>query len=154
MKKFPYVRILFSTLLLSVIVPLAAEAAPGDLYVGGLGAHVVYKFTPAGVKTTFASGSFTADSIAFDKIGNLFVSDTQNNQVIQITPGGTRPFLLPALHPQVSPLTAQAFFMPRIQHRALFLNTRLTGRGPRLLPASADLSGSPLILPETSLSQR
>ena len=99
MKKFPYLRLVLSALLLSVIAPLSAQAAPGDLYVGGLGAHVIYKFTPTGVKTTFASGSFTADSIAFDKNGNLFVSDTQNNRIVKITPGGIQTTFATGLTP-------------------------------------------------------
>src|SRR6266576_630835 len=99
MKKFACVRILLGALLTAVIAPLAAQAAPGDLYVGGLGAHVIYKFTPAGVRTTFASGPFTADSIAFDINANLFVSDTQNNRIVKITQGGTQTTFATSLVP-------------------------------------------------------
>ena len=99
MKKFACMRVLLGALLIAVIAPLAAEAAPGDLYVGGLGAHVIYKFTPTGVKTTFASGAFTADSIAFDINANLFVSDTQNSRIIKITQGGTQTVFATGLVP-------------------------------------------------------
>ena len=65
------------------------RAAVGDLYVGGDGDHVVYKFTPAGVKSVFASGP-NADGIAFDSAGNLFVSDTVAHAIIKIAPNGTQ----------------------------------------------------------------
>ena len=35
----------------------------------------VYKFTPTGVRTTFASGLFYPFALAFDSRGNLFVAD-------------------------------------------------------------------------------
>ena len=35
----------------------------------------IYKFTPAGVRTTFASGLFYPFALAFDSRGNLFVAD-------------------------------------------------------------------------------
>jgi len=69
-------------------------AAAGDLYSGGIGDNVVYKFTPAGVRTVFAN-VLLADAVAFDKKGNLFVSSRlQSNpdfgSIIEITPGGTQ----------------------------------------------------------------
>jgi sugar lactone lactonase YvrE len=53
--------------------PSSVQAAAGDLYDGGLNSHAIYKFTPAGVKTTFAS-PIDADWLAFDSKGNLFAS--------------------------------------------------------------------------------
>jgi sugar lactone lactonase YvrE len=67
---------------------LEARAAAGDLYVGGMSDNVVYKFTPAGARTVFASG-VKADSLAFDAQGNLFASDNQNKLIVKITPDGT-----------------------------------------------------------------
>jgi Gluconolactonase len=67
---------------------LPISAAPGDLYVGGDSDNVVYKFTPAGVRSTFASNVF-ADFVALDPQKNLFVSDTQNKRIAKITPTGT-----------------------------------------------------------------
>src|SRR5205823_1033610 len=46
----------------------------------------IYEFTPNGVRSTFASG--VAGALAFDKAGNLFVSDRGN--IYKITPNGVR----------------------------------------------------------------
>src|SRR5437016_3221603 len=46
----------------------------------------IYEFTPNGVRSTFASG--LAGALAFDKAGNLFVSDRGN--IYKITPNGVR----------------------------------------------------------------
>ena len=57
---------------------LACDSA-GNLFVSGrFGAIVsanVYKITPNGVRTTFASGMYAPASMAFDYLGNLFVVD-------------------------------------------------------------------------------
>ncbi len=66
-----------------------ALAAPGDLYSGQLSGLTVDKFTPAGVRSTFATGPF-ADWLAFDGKGNLFVSDTQANTIVKVTPAGAQ----------------------------------------------------------------
>ena len=55
---------------------LAFDSA-GNLFVadGGTSGSRIYKFTPAGVRTTFASGLFEpANGLAFDRAGNLFVA--------------------------------------------------------------------------------
>jgi sugar lactone lactonase YvrE len=57
---------------------LACDSA-GNLFVSGsfvdtVGGNV-YKITPNGVRTTFASGMYTPASLAFDYRGNLFVTD-------------------------------------------------------------------------------
>ena len=46
----------------------------------------IYEFTPNGVRSTFASG--LTGALAFDKAGNLFVSDRGN--IYKITPNGVR----------------------------------------------------------------
>src|SRR5438552_576470 len=65
-----------------------ARAAAGDLYVGGDSDNIVYKFTPSGARSNFATGVF-ADWVALDAQKNLFVSDTQNKRIAKITPDGT-----------------------------------------------------------------
>src|SRR5438067_11458848 len=69
----------------------SVQAAPGDLYDGGLNSHAIYKFTPAGVKSTFVSNANPnfndADWLAFDSKGNLFASTA--TAIAKITPNGT-----------------------------------------------------------------
>src|SRR5205823_3948671 len=55
---------------------------------------VIYKFTPAGGRTTFASGITNPERVAFDKAGNLFVSaaivGAIDGVIYKITSGGVR----------------------------------------------------------------
>ena len=48
----------------------------------------IYKFTPAGVRTTFSSELNNPEALAFDKAGNLFVSNA--SAIDKFTPGGVR----------------------------------------------------------------
>ena len=55
----------------------------------------VYKFTPGGVRTTFASGLTGPWSLAFDNAGNLFVADGGDIDALgaalyKFTPSGVR----------------------------------------------------------------
>ncbi|HEX4708513.1 MAG TPA: hypothetical protein VH229_12380, partial [Candidatus Udaeobacter sp.] len=58
---------------------LACDSA-GNLFVSGSFGDVmsgsVYKITPNGVRTIFASGMYAPASLAFDCLGNLFVVDS------------------------------------------------------------------------------
>src|SRR4026208_1930842 len=58
-------------------------------------AGTIYKFTPTGVRTTFASGLNSPFALAFDSQGNLFVADSGYDQgyaaaVYKFTPSGLR----------------------------------------------------------------
>ena len=48
----------------------------------------IYKFTPDGARTTFASGLFEPQGLAFDRAGNLFVA--AGGTVLKFTPNGVR----------------------------------------------------------------
>src|SRR5436309_2602921 len=54
----------------------------------------IYEFTPAGGRTTFASGFTNPEAVAFDNAGNLFVSagifGTSTGAIYKITSGGVR----------------------------------------------------------------
>ena len=64
----------------------------GNLFVGwaNAGTGAVYKFTPSGARTTFASGLNYPSGLAFDKAGNLFVADAGSGAVYKFTPTGAR----------------------------------------------------------------
>lgn len=65
--------------LLALCCPITSPAAPGDLYVAGYDDHnyaSVFRFTPNGTRSTFATGLYQPIAIAFDRKGNLFVADS------------------------------------------------------------------------------
>jgi sugar lactone lactonase YvrE len=52
--------------------------------------HSILKFTPEGVKSTFATGLGSPSDIAFDHSGNLFVTEMSSNSILKYTPGGNK----------------------------------------------------------------
>ncbi len=62
-------------------------------YVDGLGGSIdgtIYKFTPDGMRTTFALGLSFPKALAFDRAGNLFVMDGGSDSILKFTPDGVR----------------------------------------------------------------
>src|SRR5438874_13215314 len=87
---------LFKTLLAYSLFTAAAcystQAAPGDLYDGGLSYSKIYKFDTAGTQTVFVSGSattFQPDWLSFDSQGNLFASNPAHCAISKFPPHGT-----------------------------------------------------------------
>src|SRR5204862_8252169 len=68
---------------------LAFDAA-GNLFERGKDA--IFKFTPDGKKSTFASGlsTYGVYNLAFDGEGDLFVSDEDSHSILEFTPGGKK----------------------------------------------------------------
>jgi WD40 repeat protein len=72
-----------------------AHSAPGDLYVAEATSGTIFKFTPDGTKTTFASGIHEPLALAFDRKGNLFVANSgagvpqMPSSILKFTPDGT-----------------------------------------------------------------
>ena len=78
--------------------------AAGDLFIADSGGNVVREVTPSGVISTFAgtgTSGYTGDGgqassarlsgpsgLAFDALGNLFIADSNNNVIREITPAG------------------------------------------------------------------
>lgn len=79
---------------------LIAKGAPGDLFasVNGndqKGGGFIYRHTPDGVQSTFASGLSRPRGLAFDSVGNLFVAinsceATCKPAILKIAPDGTQ----------------------------------------------------------------
>ncbi len=61
----------------------------GNLFVADGGAGAVYKFSPNGVRSTFASGLSFLNALAVDSAGNLFVYDGVSG-ILKFTPNGVR----------------------------------------------------------------
>jgi hypothetical protein len=96
-----YISISLRALQLTAVIALGlvvagtnARAAAGDLYVAD--SQNVYKFTPAAVKSTFATGFFQIVTLAFDRSGNLYVGNSGTGTVPRpatiekVTPAGTK----------------------------------------------------------------
>src|SRR5438045_4400629 len=66
------------------------QAAPGDLYDGGLSDQKIYKFNTAGTQTVFVSDSatFQLDWLAFDSKGNIFASIPAHSAISNIPTNG------------------------------------------------------------------
>lgn len=64
-------------------------AAAGDLYVGGLNDHKIYRFDTSANRTTFVtlSNAESPDYLAFDAKGNLFAAS--NTSILKISPAGS-----------------------------------------------------------------
>lgn len=98
MKKLITFRSMFGAVAIAVfLVSSRAHSAPGDLYVAeGTGGGTVYKFTPAGSRSTVASGLYQPLALAFDRAGNLFVGisgagfPSRPSSVVKIAPDGTQ----------------------------------------------------------------
>jgi streptogramin lyase len=66
---------------------LAVDSS-GSLYAACLQGNSVYKVTPSGAISTFATGFTGTACLAFDKSGNLYVSDDVAGTIDKITPSG------------------------------------------------------------------
>ncbi len=70
-------------------VPMAAisaQAGAGDLYEADFASGTIFKFTPEGVKSTFASGLTNLVGLAFDIHGNLFAADSGTGTIFEFNP--------------------------------------------------------------------
>jgi sugar lactone lactonase YvrE len=86
---------LFAGAALAVALISNIRGATGDLYVADPTQRVVYKFTPPGVRSNFATGFYQPVALAFDRKGNLFVGDKGSfgsppSTIFRLTPNGTK----------------------------------------------------------------
>src|SRR6266513_343071 len=89
------IKTLLAFLLFTAAACYSIQAAPGDLYDGGLSDQKIYKFDIAGnppvAPTVFvsASATFQPDRLAFDSKGNLFASNPAHSAISKIPPNGS-----------------------------------------------------------------
>jgi sugar lactone lactonase YvrE len=73
---------------------IAATASAQNVFVSNYSNGNIYKITPSGVQSVFASGMDFPDGLAFNSAGDMFVANTANNSgpgyITEITPGGTQ----------------------------------------------------------------
>ncbi len=62
-------------LALVALLPLGAQASPGDLYVADSASRSIFRIPPDGTRITFATDLLSPGALAFDRKGNLFVAD-------------------------------------------------------------------------------
>src|SRR5437588_701097 len=78
----------------TVLLPICAFAAPQILFESDFQSGTIFKFTPDGIKTTFATGLSLPTALAFDSMGNLFAASASPNAgsgaIFKFTPDGTK----------------------------------------------------------------
>ena len=79
-----------SAVIVALFGSISAYAAPDDLFEGDAGSGIIYKFTPAGTKSMFASGINNPAGLAFDASGNLFVAELNTGTIYKFTRTGTK----------------------------------------------------------------
>ncbi|HVF70440.1 MAG TPA: NHL repeat-containing protein [Chthoniobacterales bacterium] len=90
----PNYKLLFAVALTGAVLiaflPAKSQAAAGDLYDADFNNGAIYKFSQAGVRTTFASGLGGPIDVAFDQAGNLYEADYKTGTVFKFTPAGAK----------------------------------------------------------------
>src|SRR5438874_1569298 len=71
-----------------LLAPISISANPDDLFEADAVSGSIYKFTPAGTRTTFATLLQRPVALAFDVSGNLFESDRDSGNIFKFTPAG------------------------------------------------------------------
>ena len=72
------------------MVAITAQADAGDLYEADFASGTIFKFTPEGVKSTFASGLTDLVGLAFDRQGNLFAADSGTGTIFEFNSSGAQ----------------------------------------------------------------
>ena len=77
------------TICVGTLLLIAASMHGQNLFVGEWETDCIYEYAPDGTRTTFASGIVAPAGLAFDKVGNLFVTDHGSN-VYEFKTDGTK----------------------------------------------------------------
>src|SRR6266480_2289129 len=76
--------------LTAVLLPINILGAPGDLFETDQGSSAIFKFTPVGAKSTFATGLGGPFGLAIDRFGNLFEANFNTGTIFKFTPAGVQ----------------------------------------------------------------
>ncbi|HVF71323.1 MAG TPA: NHL repeat-containing protein [Chthoniobacterales bacterium] len=71
-------------------LPATLFAAAGDLFEADFSSGIIYRFTPGGTRTVYASGFNGPEGLAFDTSGNLFLSETGTGIIYKFGTDGTQ----------------------------------------------------------------
>src|SRR2546423_1462866 len=74
----------------TVLLPICAFAAPQILFEADFQSGNIFKFTPDGTKTTFATALISPIDMAFSASDNLLESDSSSGTIFKFTPDGTK----------------------------------------------------------------
>src|SRR5437763_14627589 len=72
------------------LLPINIFAAPGDLFESDQGSNTIFKFTPAGAKSTFATGLGGPFGLAVDGFGNVLEANFNTGMIFKFTPAGVK----------------------------------------------------------------
>jgi sugar lactone lactonase YvrE len=102
----------FASLLIAsletILVSISAHAGglafdrAGNLFMADPDSHSIFKFTPDGKKSTFASGLISTSGVytlAFDAAGDLFVPDEDSRSIFKFTPDGKKSTFVTGITP-------------------------------------------------------
>jgi streptogramin lyase len=93
MKNSNIVKVAALTLMVAALMPIRANANPGDIYVSYNGhaaiRGTIYDYAPNGIGRVFASELNGPRGITFDGAGNLFASIGHDGSVVKFAPNGT-----------------------------------------------------------------
>jgi hypothetical protein len=88
-RKYPTSYLLFAIAGASAVASIAYGTV-GDLYEADFGSGNVFRFTPVGARTTFATDLSLPFGLAFDINGNLYEADEGSGSVLKFSPTGAK----------------------------------------------------------------
>jgi hypothetical protein len=76
--------------LTAALLPINILAMPGDLFEADQGSNTIFKFTPVGAKSTFATSLGGPFGMAVDAFGNVFEANFNTGMISKFTPAGVQ----------------------------------------------------------------
>src|SRR5436853_341894 len=85
--------------LTAALLPSNILAAPGDLFETDQGSSTIFKFTPVGAKSTFATGLGGPFGLAVDGFGNVFEANFHSGTIFKFTAAGVKDTFASGINP-------------------------------------------------------